>query len=192
MTTSTTGHAAMSPAPGAPEPAGGRFVRHLEIRVERLDGPNAGKLRVSSPQARGWAVTVRGPDQLWHAVSQAITEATIAGYARWQGARYDQDELTAHDDPTEPTRAPVLGLDEDVDAARRRVASYASGAVSRPDVADPADWRPNPDGTWSSPRSARRWRADSKYVRRVIAKRRRLGLPTTYAEHVAMTGGDAS
>lgn len=179
----------MSPGSAAPNP--GRFVRHLELRVERLDGVNDGKLRVSSPQARGWAATVRGPDQLWHAVERAIVEATVAGYAHWKGARYDHDELTAHDDPTEPGRAPVLGLDVEVDAANRRVPSYATGAVSRPDTHDPADWHPNPDGSWLSPRG-KRWRGDSKYVRNVIAKRRRLGLPTSYPEYVAMLGGDAS
>lgn len=189
MTTLPTRLPAMPPEPGVPDPGPGRFVRHLEIRVERLDGVNAGKLRVSSPQARGWAATVRGPDQLWHAVGQAITEATVAGYSRWKGARYDHDELTAHDDPTEPGREHVLGLDDDLDAARRRVASYAAGAVSRPDVADPADWRPNQDGSWSSPKG-RRWRPDTKYVRNMIAKRRRMGLPTSYTEHIAMTGGD--
>lgn len=167
----------------------GRFVRHLDLRVERLDGVNAGKLRVSTPNARGWAVTVRGADQLWRALHLAINEATIAGYARWQGGEYDHDALTEQDDPTEPARQHMLGVDELAErAALRRTPSYSRHSVTRPDTADPADWRPNADGSWRSPKTGRSWRSETQMVRRVLNKRRAMGLPTSYEEYVSMTG----
>jgi len=173
-----------------PDPfAAGRFVRHLDLRVERLDGENAGKLRVSTPNARGWAVVVRGPDQLWWALQTAVNEATIAGYARWQGGEYDHDALTEQDDPTEPSSQHVLGIDELSErAALRRTPSYSRHSVSRPDVADPADWRPNSDGSWRSPKSGKSWRPETRMVRRVLKKRRVLGLPMSYEEYIEMTG----
>ena len=155
-------------------------ARHIELRVERLDG---GRIRVSTPQHRGWAVVVRGPWQLWTAVGQAFTEATVAGYALWKGERPELDALTERDDPTEPPPRKVTSTDElAARAEKRHGRSYAREAITRPDVAPPECWTPNADGTWTSPGVGRRWRADAPHVQRVIAKRAELGLATTYEE----------
>lgn len=179
----------MPPDPSSDPFATGRFVRHLELRIERLDGDNAGKLKVSTPHARGMAWTVRGADQLWHAVQAAIVETTVAGYARWKGGQYDLDTLTEPDDPTEPPRRPVMELEELVARAERRhTPSYSRHSIARPDQVDPAEWRPNPDGSWCSPRTNKRWRRDTRTVRSVLKKRLEMGLPTTYEEYIAVTG----
>lgn len=181
----------MTAAEGDPY-AHGRFVRHLQLRLERLDGENAGKMRVSSPQARGWAATVLPhPDALWEAIREAFTEATVAGYARWQGAVYDHDALTERDDPTEPKRArgrpdPELMLKK---SERRAVTSWSRHSVTRPDSVDPADWTPLPDGRWRGP-AGRAFRSDALQVVRMLRKRAQLGLALSYDEHVARTGDD--
>ena len=61
---------------------------------------------------------------------------------------------------------------------RSLTVSYSTDAITRPDTAAPADWTPQPDGTWRSPHG-RTWRASAPHVQRVIAKRVALGLPVS-------------
>lgn len=149
-------------------------ARHIQLNLKTLD---SGQVRVSTPQARGWATVARGPDQLWHAVRAAFAQASLAGHAAWTGTGYGPDELTAADDPTEPAprRPPRVEPREGV--------SWARNAAARPDVADPAEWLPLPDGAWLSP-SGRRYRS-ARIIGPVIARRAALGLPTTYEAAVA-------
>jgi hypothetical protein len=153
----------------------------VELQLQRLDD---GRLRVSTPQARGHAVIAKGPDQLWHAVSAAFREATIAGYARWHGVSYDLDALTDPTDPTEPrrrrphTRREVSGDPGEV--------SYGGGAVVRPDQIHPAEWTPNPDGSWTSPRG--RVFRDPRKIASLLIRRGRMGLATSYAEYCDSAG----
>lgn len=163
----------------------GKSARHVDLRLQRLDD---GSIRVSTPQARGWAVIAKGPDQLWHAFRTAFNEATIAGYAMWNGVRYDLDELTDPTDPTEPRRRrPFTPREAAGDCSE---VSYARGGVVRPDQAHPADWTPNPDGSWSSPRG--KTYRDPKYINPLRIKRARMGLSTTYDEWLERTSGGAS
>lgn len=154
-------------------------ARHIQLNLKRMD---SGQVRVSTPQARGWATVARGPDQLWHAVVAAFAQASIAGHAAWLSEPYGHDERTAADDPDEPPRrrAPQTGLREGI--------SWARDAAARPDVADPAEWTPLPDGTWLSP-GGKRYRAAS-VLQPVIARRAALGLPTTF-EGAAACAADA-
>lgn len=162
--------------------------RHLQLCLKRLD---SGQIRVSTPQARGWATVARGPDQLWHALQAAFAQAGLAGQAAWIGADYGHDQRTDADDPTEPAprRQPAR-------SGPRSGISWARDAAARPDVADPADWLPLPDGTWLSP-AGKRYRAP-RIVNPVIARRAALGLPITYqaavehAEQLDEAGGGDS
>jgi hypothetical protein len=131
-------------------------VREVTIRVEAM--PN-GALRVSTPQARGWAVVVRTRDELVRAVQQAFTEAQVASYAQWRGESYDLDALT-----------PVDGSCSWTAATHTR--SFA--LRRRGDVYNPKDWVQLEDGTWRSP-GGRVYGADTEVVRRVRAKRRTNG-----------------
>lgn len=125
--------------PQAPE------VSEVYLRVEQLDSG----LRLSTPQARGWAVLARSRDDLVQGVAEAFREAQLAFYARARGEPYDLDVLS---DPSE--LHPLT----------------ASGSRPRADIYDPQDWTRMPDGRWRSP-SGRCFRADSQVVQRVLAKR---------------------
>lgn len=156
----------------------GKTARYIDLRLQRLDD---GRIRVSTPQARGHAAIARGPDQLWNAVVEAFREATIAGYAMWHGVRYDLDELTDPTDPTEPTRRrPYTPRETQGDCSE---VSYAQGGVVRPDQAHPQDWSPNPDGSWTSPKG-RVYRSPG-HIGPLLIRRARMGLPTTYDDWLA-------
>jgi hypothetical protein len=143
--------------------------------LQRLDD---GRLRVSTPQARGHAIIAKGPDQLWHAVVEAFREATIAGYAKWHGVRYDLDELTDPTDPTEPRRQrPFTAREADGNYTE---VSYGRGGVVRPDQHHPQDYTPNEDGSWTSPNGRRI--SDPRKVYSLLIRRGRMGLPTTYED----------
>jgi hypothetical protein len=137
----------------------GHQVHQVNITVESL--PDGG-MRVTTPQARGWAATARNQEQLAHAVSMAFTEVSIASYARWKGEVYDLDELTDVD-PGDPTTALPT-------TPRRR------NRLIRSDAQHPGDWARVQDGRWRSP-AGRFYKEDSQLVQRVIAKRRALGIP---------------
>lgn len=162
----------------------GKTARHIDLRLQRLDD---GRIRVSTPQARGHAAVVRGPDQLWHALVACFREATVAGYAMWHGVRYDLDELTDPTDPTEPRRKrPYTPRETQGDTSE---VSYARDGIVRPDQAHPQDWTPNADGSWTSPKG-RRYQ-DPDYINSLIIKRGRMGLSTSYQQWLDCQGGAA-
>jgi hypothetical protein len=129
-------------------------VRMVMVRLETLA---SGLLRVSTPQARGWAVTVHTRDDLARAVQQAFTEAQLASYAAWKGEAYDLDAMTEVDESNPLTAA-------------TRTRDFTARA--RSDVHNPDDWTPLPDGRWRSP-AGRVYGADTDAVRKVLIKRRR-------------------
>src|ERR1700712_754289 len=168
---------------GARQPK--RDARYVELQLQRLDD---GRLRVSTPQARGHATIAKGPDQLWHAVAAAFREATIAGYAMFHGVPYDLDALTDPTDPTEPkrrrpqTRSEVGGDVTEV--------SYGRGATVRPDQIHPAEYTPSSDGSWTSGRSGRTIR-DLRKIKALVIRRGRMGLATSYEEYRESVGEPA-
>lgn len=129
-------------------------VRTLELRLESMP---EGFIRVSTPQARGWAVTARTRDDLARAVQQAFTEAQVASYAAWKGEAYDLDAMTPVDN-----NHPLTAATRTHDFTPR----------TRTDVHNPDDWTPMPDGRWRSP-GGRMYEAKTDAVRKVLAKRNR-------------------
>ncbi|MEV1294465.1 hypothetical protein [Pseudonocardia sp. NPDC049635] len=166
--TNTAYPANVGPPPG---------VRHQPRRIRlTVDALPDGRLRVSTDGARGWAAVARGPHQLATVIGRAFTEEAVAAYARWRTQRYDLDQLTERDDPTEPPRRPI---------SYRRPAgvqgtSYGRGRVVRPDQSNPADWSPLPDGRWRSP-GGKTYRSP-KILGPLLRRRAQLGLPTTYEQ----------
>lgn len=143
-------------------------VREVSLRVESLPG---GGMRVSSPQARGWAVVVRRPEELARAVSSAFLEAQVAAYARWRGERYELDDLT------EPVRGDPMAPPRPRTRRRKNTAQVGWGSTQqRPDSHDPAAWVKLPDGRWRSP-TGKAWKPDTQVVRKVIARRMQFNLP---------------
>lgn len=132
-------------------------MRGLQLRVEQL--PEGG-VRLSTPQARGWAAVAKTDSELARAVLSAFTEVQIAAYSAWKGQVYDLDALTDVD-PTDPATA--------LPAPPRRNRS------TRSDVAHPSEWARLPDGRWRSPRG-RVYGPDSQLVRRVVQNRRAIGI----------------
>lgn len=59
----------------------------------------------------------------------------------------------------------------------------------RPDQAHPAEWTPNPDGSWNSPKGRRY--TDPKKINSLLISRARMGLPTTYDQWAEQTGATA-
>lgn len=144
-------------------------VQAVDLHVESLPGIG---LRVSTPAARGWAAVARNADELTRVVREAFTEAQVAAHARWRGAEYDLDALTAavDGDPMAPPRQR---------ASRRTPGAPGPGwkpGQQRPDQHSPADWVRCEDGRWRSP-AGRHYQPGSVTARRVIAARQRLGLP---------------
>lgn len=133
-------------------------ARTIDVRLEALPG---GRIRVSSPQARGWAAVARTPMELARAVTAAFTEVQVAAYSAWHGEAYDLDELTLVD-PASPLTAAATPVDME---PRRRS-----------DIHSPAAWTPLSNGRWRSP-AGREFRADTETVRRIRAKRRQMGIP---------------
>lgn len=134
-------------------------VRAIALQVETLD---SGRIRISSPHARGWATVARTPSQLFAAIQEAYREVTIAAYARAQGKTYDLDQLT--------TRVPGDPL-ADGAPARERVPRR-----TRRKSHDPANWTRMDDGRWMSP-TGRAYREDSRVVQDVLTRRRERDLP---------------
>jgi hypothetical protein len=134
-------------------------VRSVNVRLDVMPG---GGMRVSTPDARGWAVVASGPRQLLDALAGAFTEAQVASYARWKGETYELDALTEVDntDPLATTRQ----------WRRRR------GRIARSDAHNAAEWTRLEDGRWRAP-GGRVYRQDCDVVRKVRAKRRMLGEP---------------
>lgn len=145
----------------------GHQVRSVTIRVDQL--PN-GRLRISTPTARGWAAVAGNQPELARAIQGAFCEAQVAAYARWRGTQYDLDAMTAHV-PGDPLagRKPQRQQAKGNKRAARTGEGWAYGQ-QRPDVHLPNEWAEQPDGRWRSP-SGRMYRADAAQVIRV---RRRL------------------
>lgn len=161
--------------PGLPGPAATRHQpREIDVRIRSLPG---GRLRVSSPHARGWAVIARNETQLAQAIGTAFLENAVAAYAKWHRQRYDLDKLTSPDDPTEPRVAGARG--GSVTGQGRPVSSepisYGRGAAVRPDASHPAHWTLNDDGTYTSP--AGRTYRDPKFIAALEVKRAKFNLP---------------
>jgi hypothetical protein len=133
-------------------------VRELNLRVEPLPG---GGVRVSTPQARGWAAVAKSESELARAVLSAFTEVQIAAYSAWKGQVYDLDALTDVDPADPKTALPAPPV------RRNR--------TTRSDVAHPSEWARLPDGRWRSPRG-RVYGPESQLVRRVVQNRRALGI----------------
>ena len=148
--------------PALPGPAPVRNQsRAALLRMESLPG---GRLRISSPQARGWAVVASTRDELVRAIAQAFTEVQVASYAAWRGEPYDLDALTMPDE-TDPLAASAATIS--MGEAQRR--------SRRSDVHEATDWTPLGNGKWRSP-TGRVYREWTQQVQRVLAKRRALGL----------------
>lgn len=158
----------------------GHQVRSVTIRVDQLDN---GRLRISTPTARGWAAVAGNQPELARAIQGAFTEAQVAAYARWRGTQYDLDALTAHVPGDalagrKPQR--VQGKTKSTKRAPRTNEGWGYGQ-QRPDVHLPGEWCEQPDGRWRSP-SGRMYRADAAQVVRV---RRRLAQNEPPAAKVA-------
>jgi hypothetical protein len=136
----------------------GHRVRALSLRVEML--PEGG-VRVSSPQARGWAAVARTPHELAKVLARAVTEVEVASYAAWKGEVYDLDAMTDVD-PDDPSTALPAPL-------RRR------NRLTRSDARNPADWKRLDDGRWRSP-GGRVYGDQTQLVQRVRANRLALGI----------------
>lgn len=153
------------PGAGVPGPPPVRNqVRSALLRVESLPD---GKLRISTPHARGWAVVVRTRDELARAIGQAFTEVQVATYAAYRGEPYELDALTMPDE-TDPLAASAATIDMSGQRVRRE---------RRSDVHPATAWTPLGDGQWRSP-SGRTYRETTQAVQAVLAKRRQLGLGT--------------
>lgn len=138
--------------PRSVSPHGDRQPRSITVQVEQ----RAGSYVISTPQAKGWSAVVHTRDQLVHALDAAFTEVDVASYARWKGKVYD---LAANPD-RRATRAP---------GSRR-------SALGGGDSHDPGDWSKLDNGRWQSP-GGRTFHEGAQQVQKVIAKRRKLGLP---------------
>ncbi len=132
----------------------------IALQVETLEG---GRLRMSSPHARGWAAVVATPAQVVQAIQDAYTEVACASYARAKGTTYDLDVLTSKVDG-DPLAGGTPGRERTPRTTRRKSHS-------------PADWSRMEDGRWRSP-SGRAYREDSRVVQDVVARRKERGLPT--------------
>jgi hypothetical protein len=151
------------PAVPGPPPVRNQ-VREALLRVESLPD---GRLRISTPQARGWAMVVRTRDELARAIGQAFTEVQVASYAAWRGEPYDLDALTVVDN-SDPLTASAAAVDMSAGQGR---------TLRRTDIHQATAWSPIGDGKWRSP-GGREYREDTQAVRAVLAKRRALGLGT--------------
>jgi hypothetical protein len=151
--------------PGLPEHVGPPPVLHQVKSIEvRIDVLSPGRVRVSTHQARGWAVVASGPRQLLDALQAAFTEAQLASYATWKGEPYELDELTEVDnsDPLATTRR------------TSRHGRHSHGRTERTDIHHPGEWAKMSDGRWRSP-GGRLYREECDTVQRVLRKRRMLG-----------------
>lgn len=134
-------------------------VREVTLQIESL-GP--GKVRVSTPQARGWAAVATNPFELTRAVNAAFTEAQIASHSTWKNQVYDLDGLTEVD-PNDPKTA-----------LNQRRPRRQRGPI-RSDIHHPGDWQRLEDGRWRSP-GGRIYREETQLVQRMIENRRLIGM----------------
>lgn len=136
-------------------------VRTIALQVEALEN---GRLRISSPHARGWAGVAGNPMELAYVLGQAFTEVTCASYALAKGEPYDLDRMTTH----------VPG---DALAANPQRRLRSGGRTTRRKSHAPELWTKYEDGTWRSP-AGRTYGENTRAVQNVIKRRREKGLPT--------------
>lgn len=144
-----------------------RPLQNIEGRVStivvQVDALPDGRIRVSSPHARGWASAARTPVELARAVREAFHEVAVSSVARANHLPYDLDQLTSQ----------VEG-DLLAGGQQRRVRSTRG---SRRPAHPPEAWERMEDGRWRSP-SGRAYRENTTAVQSVLRKRQALGLPT--------------
>lgn len=133
-------------------------VRTISLTVEATP---AGRYRLSSPHARGWAAEVGSQLELARAIASAFTEVSVASYARAKGTPYDLDALTER-------------VEGDALANQPRTRAR-SGPRGKRKTYHPADWRKFEDGRWQSP-SGRVYRENTRQVQGVIRARLERGM----------------
>lgn len=133
-------------------------IRTISLTVEAMAD---GRVRFSSPQARGWASVARTPHELRRGLDAAFQEVGRASVARATGQRYDLDGMTMH--------VPGDALAGRPQSRPRGPARQHRGAYY------PEEWTKMEDGRWRSP-GGRAYRADSTQVKHVIRKRIERGL----------------
>jgi hypothetical protein len=160
------------PASGPSGPPGDHPPRGVRTVPARIDDLGGGRFRITPTTTPGFSVVASAatPGDLARALSSVFTEAQVAAYAAWRGARYDLDGLTSVDPDDETGLAPRRRRPRR--PARRSGTGWARGQ-DRPDVHPPERWQPNPDGSFTSP-SGRNYGPDTGQARRA---RTRLGLP---------------
>lgn len=136
-------------------------IRELPIQVERLP---SGGIRVTTPLARGWAAVAHDQHELARSIATAFTEAEVASYSRFRGQVYDLDALTGHV-PGDALAGSARGRVRGPAGRRRAKKSYPVTL-----------WQKLPDGRWRSP-SGRAYRADTRAVQQMVARRVAEGLP---------------
>lgn len=141
---------------GSPLPIPSGRVRTIPLQAELLPG---GKVRISSPLARGWAGVAANPHQLADVIAKVFTEVTVASVARWRNQPYDQDSLTM-----QVAGDPLAAGPQ----ARRRTRTQARRNTGHR-AYSPEAWTCMTDGNWRSP-SGRMYRGDSAVVQRVKRK----------------------
>lgn len=144
------------------------------LTVERTTG---GGVRVTCPDAPGWAAVARTPVELARALAEGWREAAVAAYAARQGERYD---LAIHDQAAEEVSASGRQLPADAEERAAMLETLSCSVVPRPAedrgaAHDPLAWSPLPDGRWVSP-SGRRYRSDAQVVQRIVEKRAAMGV----------------
>lgn len=134
----------------------------ISLTVEQLPG---GRVRFSSPQARGWAAVAQTPQQLASSLQAAFLEVQVASYSRARGEAYDLDVLTEH-----RVGDPLAGSPQQ--RARRRVggnAPYPPEAWTKTTTDDGVE-------KWRSP-AGRLYGLHTQAVARLVEKRSALNLP---------------
>lgn len=173
-----------------------------------LERTRAG-IRLTSPLLPGWVCSATSLPSIGACIDSAWNELQIAAYAAVRGAPYDAAHLAeAAADPdgwqrgadgtwTSPTgmkyapgtvqaeRRERIARGEGMPPARR-VTSSDGTPIWRLSH-DPAHWTPLPGGDWRAP-GGHRYRAGSRIVARIIARRLALGLPVSAPEDSAETG----
>jgi hypothetical protein len=122
-------------------------------------------LRVTSPALPGWVAVTRSPEQLARAVADALTR---------HAADTEAASATAAPAPA-PNRA------------SRRTVRRIERAGARPVYRlqhDPADWTPQPDGSWIAP-NGYRYGPGTYVVTRIVAARLERGLPVRAADETS-------
>lgn len=123
-------------------------VRQITVTIEQLAG---GRWRLTQPRVPGWVQAARTASELAIALRQGFTEAQVAAHSDWRMHTYDGSGPIYH--------RPV-----------RRARSHR-----RNDVYHPTEWIFT-GSAWVSPKG-HRYPESTDAVQRVMAARRKMGLP---------------